>query len=1141
MCFLFFISLNNRIITIFVLDLKTPNMNKNYPLIILLFHAINISAQVVDIPDENLKTALLDHNPIIDTNADNEIQLSEAIAYTGYLDVSLIDSTEFEKQISNFTGLDEFVNITGLNAYGHNYYGSFDFSLNTELEELILGSNNFDNLDITANLKLKSLDVSSSSINSLDVSHLTDLEVLNIRHTNFSNIDLSNNLKLKEFTFFASEISSIDLSNNSELERLHTGGSNLTVLDITNNPKLIYLEMQDSTYSSIDLSQNINLETIACYGTEVLSFDFSSNTNLKSFGCGNNLFESLDFSKNTNLERFVSQGNGNLISVNLANGNNANFTYFSANSSPNLETICVDNVEYAVTNFTNIDNSDVFINCNEPVVYIPDTNFKTVLLNNVTINTDGDTEIQVSEALAYSGYLDVSLIESYDFEKQISDFTGIEEFKNITGFNAYGHSYYGSFDFSQNLELEELILGGNNFDNLNISNNLKLKSLDVSTSSISNLDVAHLVDLEVLNIRHTNFSSIDVTNNLKLKEFTFFASEISSIDLSMNIALEDLSTGGAPISNLDITKNINLKDLEIQSSTYDQIDLSKNTALESIACYGSQISSFDFYENPNLESFGCGNNIFESLDFSQNTKLEYLVSQGNDNLKSVNIKNGNNANFRYFSVIDSPSLETFCVDDIEFAVANFTNIDNSDVFIDNFDCNPDLYNTIEGILKINSNNDDCLTGNVVSNSTIYITSANGFSESVTTNQDGYFIRNVPNMDTYIVSVGDPLTNNFITPNDISVTFDTFYNVEEVNFCAESPEETTDLEIIMLPYSEARPGFESYYDIVYRNNGDFTVDGVITLEFNNEILTDFISSHSASNVEPNVIAWTFENLKPSEQRVFFSGFRVLPPPTVNGGETISYTANIFSEETDINPSNNTYELEQLIVNSFDPNDKNVLQGPEILEEQVNDYLDYVIRFENTGTASAINVRITDTLDENLDWSTFEFINSSHDCVTSIDNGNEVEFNFENIMLPFTDEDPVGSNGYVAFRVKPKSDTVLGDIISGTAEIYFDFNLPIITNTVTTEVVEEEILSINSFSKEETTLQIFPNPITKNQFKVNTENIGKIDSIKLFDLTGKEIELNAINVNETEKSFSIPDLTPGVYLLKVNNNVSKLIKK
>src|SRR5690606_36305982 len=139
-----------------------------------------------------------------------------------------------------------------------------------------------------------------------------------------------------------------------------------------------------------------------------------------------------------------------------------------------------------------------------------------------------------------------------------------------------------------------------------------------------------------------------------------------------------------------------------------------------------------------------------------------------------------------------------------------------------------------------------------------------------------------------------------------------------------------------------------------------------------------------------------------------------------------------------PDNNTYELEQVVVNSFDPNDKRVVQGNTITTDETSNYLDYIIRFQNTGSANAINVKITDNLHPNLDWSTLSVTSASHDynvnlISLNIVNGNNVEFSFDNINLPSETQNEPESHGYIAYKIKPINSIGEGDVMSGNASI------------------------------------------------------------------------------------------------------------
>ena len=162
---------------------------------------------------------------------------------------------------------------------------------------------------------------------------------------------------------------------------------------------------------------------------------------------------------------------------------------------------------------------------------------------------------------------------------------------------------------------------------------------------------------------------------------------------------------------------------------------------------------------------------------------------------------------------------------------------------------------------------------------------------------------------------------------------------------------------------------------------------------------------------------------------------------------------------------------MVINSFDPNDKLITQGDEITIDKADEYLDYKIRFQNVGTANALNVKITDTISDKLDWATFQPINSSHDYRLELIDQEEINFMFDNINLPYEAIDEPGSNGHVSFKIKPKDDVQIGDVIENKAYIFFDFNAPIITNTVSTTIVDN--LGLNEFTGSES-IKLSPNP-------------------------------------------------------------------
>jgi hypothetical protein len=198
--------------------------------------------------------------------------------------------------------------------------------------------------------------------------------------------------------------------------------------------------------------------------------------------------------------------------------------------------------------------------------------------------------------------------------------------------------------------------------------------------------------------------------------------------------------------------------------------------------------------------------------------------------------------------------------------------------------------------------------------------------------------------------------------------------------------------------------------------------------------------------------------------------------------------------------------------------------------------YTIRFQNTGTANAINVRIEDLLDAQLDEQSIRMISASHSYVLERIN-NKLVWHFDYIQLPGAVQNEELSKGYIYFKIKLKPGFTVGDIIPNTAQIYFDTNPAIITNTFATEFVST--LSTNTFSPENSI--IFPNPAT-NFVQISLINSAElIGTIELVDLLGKSIK-KWTNVASNQTSIPVSELSKGVYFIEINTESNlKIVKK
>jgi hypothetical protein len=262
------------------------------------------------------------------------------------------------------------------------------------------------------------------------------------------------------------------------------------------------------------------------------------------------------------------------------------------------------------------------------------------------------------------------------------------------------------------------------------------------------------------------------------------------------------------------------------------------------------------------------------------------------------------------------------------------------------------------------------------------------------------------------------------------------------------------------------------------------------------------------------------------------FEVAQPPVVQRGTLLAFTASAILNG-DSNPQDNTVVLNQFALNSFDPNDITVHEGAVIAQEDIDKYLHYTVRFENTGTIYATNIRVAVTLDDHLDWSTLEVVESSHTNYL-VRQGNMVNFKFDNIFLPDSNVNQFASHGYITYRIKPKANTGIGDSMSATADIFFDFNPAVVTNTVTTTVGAP--MGIEQAAKARFTL--YPNPASERVFiQLSELNSGHV---VITDISGKVVLKQ--EVSGKVSAFNISSLSSGLYFVGVTaDNGSKHVEK
>ncbi len=230
-------------------------MKKALLLSATLLLTIITNAQIVNIPDANFKNALLNHDPIIDTNEDGEIQVSEAEAFDETIYV-------FWNNISDLTGIEAFINITELICW-NNQLTSLNLSNNIALTFLDCNNNDIEFLNLSNNLALSKLSCTNNQLTSLDVSNNTNLEELVCKDNQITSLNLTNNIDLTHIYCSNNQITSLDLSSSTTLTCLICRDNQLTFLNLKNgnntnlsdfkaydNPNLTCIEVDEAEWST---------------------------------------------------------------------------------------------------------------------------------------------------------------------------------------------------------------------------------------------------------------------------------------------------------------------------------------------------------------------------------------------------------------------------------------------------------------------------------------------------------------------------------------------------------------------------------------------------------------------------------------------------------------------------------------------------------------------------------------------------------------------------------------------------------------------------------------------------------------------------------------------------------------------------
>lgn len=863
--------------------------------------------------------------------------------------------------------------------------------------------------------------------------------------------------------------------------------SSTTTNGIVSNSSGASIKLDANNDGEVQISEALAASKIDIYNSAITDLTgINSFTNLKVLYIGNNNLTSI--SLNLPILENLSFGNSGLSTIDIM-------------SCPNLVVVDVD---YFNPTFSLNSNAVKYLTVGGDYLQ--------------TINLQGLTALKQINA---SG----SALETING----SNMSTIEE-----AYISYS-PMLSQINFSGSSNFKKLDVHNTGLSNLNLTNYSGLIFLSCSNNTFANVVLDGCTSLSNISLENNNISTISMNGANAIGSVNLSNNQLTSISFSNLPSLGYLDLRNNSLSNITLNNLPNLWYLYVTTNQLTSLNLSTATKIKSLLCSYNQLSNIDVSMLADLTNIECSGNKIIQLDLSNNKLLQNIKCNYNPDLEQLFIKNQtvqpSNVNF----IFPNTSLKYICCDPVE--VSDYTNhasmynpggntIVNSDCY---FIANANHY--VQGNTKYDINNNGCDTtdpNKAFQKFSIVNSSASG---TFISDNSGSFSIPVPVGSTVITPViENPSYFNFSPTSFTANILTSTYNLAQ-NFCITANGTHNDLETSIIPVTAAAPGFNAKYKIIYKNKGTSAQSGTVSFSYNDN-LADYLSSTvSPNSVSANLLNWNFTNLLPFETKEITVTLKLNTPtqtPALNGGDVIHYTAQV-NGATDEMSSDNSFTLNQTVVNSFDPNDKTCLEGTTISQAKVGDYVHYLIRFENTGTANAQNIVVKDNIDIfKYDISSLVAMNGSHNFITRI-TGNTVEFIFENIQLPFDD---ANNDGYVSFKIKTKSTLNIGDSFSNLAKIYFDYNAPITTNTSTTTV--QNVLATAETGKGNGNIVIYPNPV-KDVLNIQSKN--EIVKAEIYDAAGRVVMAVPVKGN----TVGVSELVKGNYTIRLSTKDQTFTQK
>ncbi|CAA6815929.1 MAG: Internalin-like protein (LPXTG motif) Lmo0331 homolog [uncultured Aureispira sp.] len=1122
----------------------------------LLFYNPWVYAQITAIPDANFEQALVTLNIDSDGLVNGQLLNSDAVGVQT-LNVSA-------SNIADLTGIAAFTNLNVLIA-NDNQLTTVDLSSNVLLRSVDMTYNQLTSFNVLSNTILQNFDVSNNLLTTIDLPNTTTLTNIKFQFNDLTSIDLSNLTALEYLYCQRNQLASLDLSNNSALKYLDCAHNLFTSLDVSNKVDLYGISCPYNTLTSLVVVNNPALVYLYCFDNQLTSLDVLNAPLLEALRCSENQLTQLSFPSSTLLS-ILDASENQLSSLNLLHCtlmrtldlNDNVLSTLDLTTQASLNTLNVENNQLTTLDLSGNPLLWSFTGNNNNLIGLD-------LTNNTNLRTIYCGNNQLTSIVAPNN-TNLSYLQCND--NQLTTLNILNS-PNLSGISC-GNNQLMQLEMPNSAALTGIYANGNQLTTFNGANHPILTSLAVS----DNL-----------------FRSIDVSDNPLLEDFLIENNLLTALDVSQNPLLTRLVCSNNNISGmLDVTRNPNLHTLYCHFNQLLRLQLANtniNLMYAHSNLYGLAICVPDTAAALAKPTFGqiawvkapdaryvsdnCyimavrGRVAIDSIvdcipDSTERGLINQLVrfERGADVFYSTTY----NANGEYLTHLDTGTYVVSLVPRSAYWQAcpiSQTIVVDTNSLVQNLDW------AMEPILSCSELQVDISAPflRIVGGGNYYTVSYCNYG---TIAAAATYVEIDLDPALRVLSSSLPILNQvgnlytFNVGNLESMQCGNFRIYVELDSMAHFGQ-THCTEAHIYPDTVCLPNIWVHSRLA------------VDAQCQNDTVTFTINNYGAAMGQPSRY-YVFEDNIMMRQSTFQIGlggaqqvlqaadpgktYRIIAKqemgyPPLLGDSLI--TAATEGCNPFLNGSFNTGFITQFSngnsapfiavdcqqnIASYDPNDKKAQPaGYDITNHYIYDYtaLEYKIRFQNTGTDTAFNITILDTISPYLDLATLEMGASSHHYTWSIQNGTILKVHFPKVMLPDSNVNEPLSNGFFRYKIEQKSNNSIGTIINNTAAIYFDRNPPVLTNTTWHTVGEDFVrivlLDQKTVLGENIEVKVYPNPFNQ---RTTLEVIGKdYDQLELsvFDVTGrlvKSLQSSAQNRIQLTRD----GMTEGVYFYELKGN-------